>query len=181
MTGRRFGAFGLWKGLCLKWPRNAEPRRLVACRTVLATTGLGRNPSGAPAGVHLRVRRAWRKALARRLCSSKDRLVRKGSPVSPIDDWNPTHRRQVRSPSSLLLSWRPRVMMLPFAAPPRAMRSRRPAMGRSRSLLESVRDKRNGSGELERRPGGHRRLSGEVFPDNFQRRTAGRKRRFRHP
>lgn len=76
MTGRRFCAFGLWKGLCLKWLRNAEPRRLVACRTVFATTGRGRTPSGAPVGVHLRVRKAWRKALARRLCSSKDKQER---------------------------------------------------------------------------------------------------------
>ena len=60
-TGRKFGAFGLWKGLCWKWFRNAEPRMPVAVRTEFATIGRGRNPLGSPALVQLKVRRAWRK------------------------------------------------------------------------------------------------------------------------
>ena len=146
-TGRKCGAFGLWKGLCWKLPRNAEPRTPVAVRTVFATIGRGRSPSGWPALVHRSVRRAWRKALAKRLCSSKDKRARKGSPANPMADWNPIHRRQARSLSSLLLSWCPIVIMLPFAALPRAMRLRLPATGKFRNCWESGRDKRNGNGE----------------------------------
>lgn len=75
-TGRRLGEFGMWKGLCLKLPRNVAPRLLVAWRTVFATTGRGRIPSGIPEGVHLNVRRAWRKDLAMRFCSLRDREER---------------------------------------------------------------------------------------------------------
>lgn len=119
-TGRRLGECGMWKGLCLKWPRNVAPKLPAACRTVFATTGCVRIPSGSPVVRHLNVRKAWRKVFAKRLCSSKDRAVRKGSPVNPTAPWNPTHLLHVRSLSSLLLSCLPRVMIPLFAALPRA-------------------------------------------------------------